>query len=121
VSDLGLVCKKLLDNADMDVNYSNFPDSVELIFYIISSDIKVSFVCSGIEMFSIEQNWDQDALYVVLECEVNPPQIILDVEKNGGSFISSKERKKHMWEILIQGGVCLHLKCIAFNWKLERE
>ena len=103
----------------MDVIYEDFPESVELIFYVVASDIKVRFKCRDIEFYSLEKNWNEGALFVVLEASVKPPLVQFNADSYRDSHISSDQLKQHMWKILVQPGACLNIKCLQFNWVLE--
>ena len=62
-----LVCDKLLDNADLDIQILSYPLSVNLIFYVVGSDIKVKFICEKIARIEINRDYDEESIFVVLE------------------------------------------------------
>mgnify|MGYP001243323666 CR=1 FL=1 len=98
-SDLGLVCKKLLDNADMDYSFSNCPLSLEIVFYVVGSDIKVLFSCSEISKLNIEKEHDDVPIHLVLE---------VNVWEENESF-----------HIQIMPEFNLELECKIFNWSIK--
>ncbi len=97
---LGLVCQKLLDNADMDYSFNNCPLGVEFVFYVVGSDIKVLFSCSEITKLEIEKEHDGAPFHLVLEVNVR--------EENGVFYIQ------------IMPKFNLSLECKNFSWSIEK-
>ncbi|KZN29702.1 hypothetical protein N474_21360 [Pseudoalteromonas luteoviolacea CPMOR-2] len=118
-SDLNLVCEKLLDNANVDIIFTNFPFSVSLIFFVIGSDIKVTFICSEIESFHLDKGWDDSPLYVVLETNVKAPKKNRHLNQPDHEF-SCMEHDGYLWEINVMPDVNLNIKCLSFEWRIDR-
>ena len=97
---IDLVCDKLLDNADMNIEFSSYPLSVKLTFFIIGSDIKIIFSCKNIELLKLDKESDDEALFVILETHV--------VCKN----------KK--WEITLFPNPEITIHCNKFNWSIGK-
>jgi hypothetical protein len=98
-SDLALVCKKLLDNADMDYSFGNCPLSIDFVFYVVGSDIKVLFSCSEISKLYIEKEHDDVPIHLVLE---------VNVRKENETFY-----------IQIMPEFNLELECKSFSWSIK--
>lgn len=118
-TDLDLVCAKLLDNANMDVNFTDYPFAIALVFYVIGSDIKVRFICSEIEGLSLEKDWNDGPLYVALEANVKSSKLTRDPEQPDHEF-SCSDHSEYLWEISVLPEANLNIKCLSFDWSLEK-
>ena len=94
--DINLICSNLLDNANLDIKYHSYPFGIELIFYVIGTEIKVVFTCKEIELFSIEKSSNEEPMFTVLETKI--------------------KHKNSSWEISILPEAQINIKCHAFNW-----
>ena len=92
--DVNHVCSSLLDNANMEIRVSSYPFGVELLFFVIGSDIKIIFTCKEIGLFSIEKMPDEDSMFTVLEVSV--------------------ERIKNYWKISILPEANVKIECVAY-------
>ena len=93
------VCRELLDNTDLDYSFVDSPLSLELLFYVVGSDIKVRFNCKEISKLSIEKENEDLPLHLVLETNV--------WEKNED------------FHIQIFPEFALNIVCKRFDWQIE--
>jgi hypothetical protein len=98
--DVNLVCEKLLDNANMDIEIVSYPFAINLVFFVIGSDIKVTFYCKEIKQFCLSKSVEDEAMFAVFEVHV----------KNNTDITKIKVLPEAELEI----------QCAKFNWKLEQ-
>lgn len=103
---IDLVCEKLLDNADMDMDIVSYPLSFTFTFFVIGSDIKVILRCSGIEYFELRKESDDEAMFVVLETHVRRTL--------------SKVSKQEIWSISTLPDAQINLDCNKLEWSIEQ-
>ncbi len=117
--DLQKVCSQLLDNANMDVKFTNCPFSIELAFFVIGSDIKVEFSCSGIEKFSIEKDSEDCPLYLVLEVHVSSPKKVRDKKMSDSEFWAL-DHEDYVWGIFVLPEADISIKSLSFDWSINQ-
>lgn len=116
-SDLEAVCSQLLDNANMDVKFTDCPFSIALSFCVIGSDIKVNFTCSDIAKFSIVKDSENGPIYVALEASVIPPIKLRDPNMSDHEF-NMIDHKDYVWEVNVLPEADICIKCISFKWEI---
>ena len=99
--NIGLVCDKLLDNADLEIQIQSYPLSINFTFYVVGSDIKVKFICEKIERFEINKDYDEESMFVVLETHV-------------------LNKINYSWEVKILPTPEVHVICRKFSWSIEK-
>jgi hypothetical protein len=103
---IDLVCEKLLDNANMDMDISSYPLAFTFTFFVIGSDIKVTFRCSEIESFELRKQSSDEAMFVVLETNVHRTM--------------SKVSEREIWNISIQPEAQIDIECNNFEWSVKQ-
>jgi len=103
----------------MDVKFNDYPFSITLVFYVICSDIRVQFVCSEIEVLSLEKDWNDGPLYVALEVSVNKPTLARDPTQAEHEF-SCIDHAEYLWEIRVLPEANLNIKCLSFDWGIQK-
>ena len=103
----------------MDVRFTDCPFSIELVFYVIGSDIKVQFVCSEIEVLNLDKDWNDRPLYLAFEVQVKPPKINRDPAQSDREF-ASIDHAEYLWEISVLPEASLSIKCLSFSWCVQK-
>lgn len=103
---IDLVCEKLLDNANMDIEISSYPLAFVFTFFVIGSDINVVFRCSEIECFELRKQSSNEAMFVVLETNVYRTM--------------SKVSEREIWSVSIQPEAQIDIECNNFEWSVEQ-
>lgn len=103
----------------MDVNFTDHPFTIELVFYVIGSDIKVRFTCSEIQGLNLEKDWNDGPLYVTLEANVKSPKLVRDPDQPDHKFWCI-DHSEYLWEISVLPEANLNIKCLSFDWSLEK-
>lgn len=63
----------MLDYAQLSIEFTNFPFSIQLIFYVVGTDQKVIFDCSDIVSFHLDKE-PHENVFTVLETHVIEPK-----------------------------------------------
>ncbi|WP_444901998.1 hypothetical protein ACJJIG_02485 [Microbulbifer sp. SSSA007] len=73
MKDLNEICRKWLDNADLDikVEFGNDGSTILLVFYVVGVGKKVLVTCKRPIKFSVEQDPDDLPMYVVFETSIS--------------------------------------------------
>lgn len=108
----------MLDNADMDVEFQDYPFSVRLIFLVVGTDKKVIFECSEIASFSLVKEPAEDAYYSVFEVHVTEPRVHW-LTRSTDRHSTTQDQSEYLWEIVVEPAVQLHVMARSFKWWLE--
>ena len=115
------ICKNMLDNADMEVDFSSYP-TIRLKFVVYGSvDDKfweIVFECE--ETIGLEIENDSDVTFnewhTVLEANVTGKKLS-NVPESVASRVEARDADT-VWYISIFGGLPINIICVKFNWKL---
>jgi hypothetical protein len=114
-TNIHVVCKCLLDNADMDIKIEEYPFSIKLTFYIVGTILKVTFDCSDIELFSMRKKWDENVYFIIVEAYITEPKKPLPPDVTNSRSFDSKD---YLWKISLPG-VVMEIECLRFKWRVE--
>ena len=110
----------MLDYANLNVEFANYPFAVRLTFYEVGTDKKVIFDYSGIQEFSLVRD-PADKLdgpeYVCLEVKVREPKKQMPPNKYDFEF-EVVDKSKYLWSIEILPDAQIKIKCLHFDWKI---
>lgn len=108
--NLNEICKSLLDNADMKMNFDAFP-KVKLDIYIQGTleekFWKVVFECNQVTSINIE----------LLDDDITAADLVMVLDTNIKEFLNKNKEK--IWRIDIGSGeISLLIETKKFNWQL---
>ena len=121
--ELEYVCRHMLDNADMQLDLSAYPDVVLEFVVFGSVDGKfwgVKFECIGSLNFAIQNESDisKNDLHLVLGASVKSIDLN-DCKRNHGLNLPAGFEEDRIWSISIEGHAAIQLLCLEFNWTLQ--
>ncbi len=115
---LQTICRTMLDNANMDIDFTKCPFAVRLTFYVIGSDKKVIFDCSDIEKFSITKDASDCPEYVCLEVDVTTPKMQRPAGLSEFEF-EIGDKANYLWHVEILPEAHIEIKCLNFAWQIQ--
>lgn len=119
MDEIEKICRTMLDNANLNVEFTNYPFAVHLTFYVIGTDKKVIFDCSGIQELSFLRDAADDLggpEYVCLEVNVKKPGKQMPKNKYDFEF-EVVDKTKYLWSIEILPDAHIKIKCLHFDWR----
>lgn len=120
VKDLQEVCARLLDNANLDVEFDAHPFRLRLLFDVCGAPHKVIFTCANITRLCIEKAAEDEPLYVCLEASVTEPaqQWPPTRELYEYQMLPPAEKQGYLWRIQVAPEAQLDIQCLSFEWKI---
>jgi len=117
LESLQTICRTMLDDASLWIEFINFPFGVRLTFYVTGTDKKVIFLCSQIEKFSLNKGAFDEPEYVCLEVNVEQPEKERPRELSDFEF-ELMDKKDFTWSIEVLPEAEIKIKCLQFEWEL---
>ena len=107
----------MLDNADLFVEFTNFPFSIRLTFAVVGTNKKVIFLCSQIEKFCLNKGVFDEPDYLCLEANVTPPPKERLPGLSDFEF-GLMDKTDFLWSIEVLPEADIKIKCLRFEWEL---
>ncbi len=124
MEDLQTICRSI--DGSLSIEFTNFPFTITLTFWIVGTDKKVIFSCSQIEEFTLKKEAFDEPEYLCFEVSVNPPKKKRPTDLSDFEFGLKEYSDKNdfLWSIEILPEAEIKIKCLEFEWmilKMSKE
>jgi hypothetical protein len=121
LEELQQVCRRLLDNADLDVWLDAENGEIVLCFLVAGSYEQIMFRCGRFHSFKMVKDPEEQDCFFVGETRVSvftEPEEIKQGLANEGWTWGESPLPSHIYQIEVLGGIEVRVVCGTFAWNL---